>query len=161
MEGWADFYVATVGAAAALAGLLVVAISINIERILKFPSLPGRAGHTLLTIAVALVIACLGLLPGQPSAYFAYEALAGAAIVILTGFREAYRTLETRKPTDPIGWVLIPLLTMAYTCGPTVVGGALLAGGDRSGLYWIAAGVILAFMATLQNGWVLLVEILR
>ena len=34
MEGWSEFFVGEVGAAAALAGLLVVAISINLERIL-------------------------------------------------------------------------------------------------------------------------------
>jgi hypothetical protein len=29
------------------------------------------------------------------------------------------------------------------------------------GLYWIATGIILSFVATRQNGWVLLIEILR
>jgi len=43
MDGWTDFYVAEVGAAAALAGLLVVAISINIQRIMQYPAL--RAGR--------------------------------------------------------------------------------------------------------------------
>ena len=55
MEGWSDFYVAAVGGSAALAGLLVVAISINIAQIMKFPLLPGRAAQTIIKIGAALV----------------------------------------------------------------------------------------------------------
>jgi len=38
---WANFFVAEVGASAALAGLVVVATSINLSRILLFPQLPA------------------------------------------------------------------------------------------------------------------------
>jgi hypothetical protein len=39
---WANFFVAEVGAAAAPSGLIIVAISINLQRILSFPQLPDR-----------------------------------------------------------------------------------------------------------------------
>jgi hypothetical protein len=42
--GWENFLVAETGAAAALAGLLFVAVSINLSRIVSYPGLPGRAG---------------------------------------------------------------------------------------------------------------------
>jgi hypothetical protein len=41
------------------------------------------------------------------------------------------------------------------------VGSILLVAGDDAGLYWIGIGIILSFVAALQNAWVLLVEILR
>ena len=40
---WFDFAVAIVGAAAVLSGLLFVAMSINIERIMGIVTLPTRA----------------------------------------------------------------------------------------------------------------------
>jgi modulator of FtsH protease len=46
--GWDSSFVAEVGAPAALAGLLFVAVSINLTRILQFPQLPGRAAETLI-----------------------------------------------------------------------------------------------------------------
>ena len=71
------------------------------------------------------------------------------------------RTARVRKPEDPIGWVYIPLATVILHCVPNLVGGYLLVVGNDSGLYWVAIGIILSFLATLQNGWVLLIEILR
>jgi hypothetical protein len=44
---WHDFFMGTIGAAAALTGLLFVAISINLDEVLKHPQLPGRAAGTL------------------------------------------------------------------------------------------------------------------
>jgi hypothetical protein len=45
---WATFFAAITGAAAALAGLLFVAVSINLDHILKGPAmLPARAAETL------------------------------------------------------------------------------------------------------------------
>ncbi len=55
-SSWGSFFVAETGASAALAGLLFVAMSINLRRILEFPSLPGRAGETIAILVNALVI---------------------------------------------------------------------------------------------------------
>src|ERR1700691_4458091 len=70
---WANFFVAEVGASAALTGLLVVAISINLSRILSFAQLPGRAAEGLIMLVGVLVLSSAGLVPGQPSWLFGLE----------------------------------------------------------------------------------------
>jgi modulator of FtsH protease len=64
-EEWKDFFVAVSGAASALAGLVFVALSINLSRILEMPGLPARAGETIILLAAALLAALIALIPGQ------------------------------------------------------------------------------------------------
>lgn len=161
MEGWGDFFVAEVGAAAALAGLLVVAISINISRILSFPTLPGRAANTLVIVGGGLVIASLALLPGQPLWLFGWETLAIDLVIAISGIGEMIKVVTHRRPQDPFSWILVAGSGLVASVLPHLVGGAVLVAGNPSGLYWIAVGIILGLVATLENGWVLLVEILR
>ena len=53
------------GASAALLGLLFVSLSINIQTILKYPNLPGRAAATLGILLVVLVVCFFGLAPNE------------------------------------------------------------------------------------------------
>ncbi len=161
MEGWNEFFVAEVGAAAALAGLLVVAMSINIEKIMGMATLPPRAAQTLIIISTALVLASLGLFPRQSMTAFGWEAIVAGAAIALTGALEIRNLFARRQKTDPLFWSLYPLLLVVITALPPIIGGALLVAGDETGMFWIGVGIIIAFLTTLQGGWVLLVEILR
>jgi hypothetical protein len=83
---WQTFLAAEVGAGASLTGLLFVAVSINLERILSFPKLPARAAETLTLLLMVVVIASLELAPQSPAA-LAAEVIAcagGTAAVVLT-----------------------------------------------------------------------------
>ena len=161
MGDWTDFFVAEVGAAAALAGLLVVAVSINVAKIMSFPLLPGRAAQTLIIIGGALMISSFALFPGQPTPILGYEAIVIGLIVASSGLVQFRSALKMREAGNPLTWTMIPLGMVALAALPEIIGGVLLVAGGDGGLYWIATGIILSFVATLQNGWVLLIEILR
>jgi hypothetical protein len=71
MGEWSDFFVAELGAAAALTGLVIVGISINVTRILAMPGLIGRAAETLIAPTGLLVISTFALVPHQPGWFWA------------------------------------------------------------------------------------------
>jgi hypothetical protein len=159
-EHWTDFGVATAGAAAALAGLLVVAISINLERILQFPSLPHRAGQTLVLVTLPLVTSLLLIVPGQPRAALASELL---LIGLVTGSFMLVRDARTpmSEQESRVSRLFARILPSILTCGCLVVAGATLAAEGGGGLYWLVPAVLASFIFGLINAWVLLVEILR
>ena len=107
-ELWRDYFVAVLGATAALTGLLFVAISINLDRILEFPNLPKRAANTLGVLLALLVASTLLLAPGQDRHLLGVElvvvgVLAAAQTVVLDArMRRAGRpaTAATRRPTS-------------------------------------------------------------
>jgi modulator of FtsH protease len=157
---WNDFFVACAGASAALAGLVFVAVSINIERILKFEGLPERSLSTLLLLVAVLLVSIVGLVPGQSRAALGAELL---GVSIVTGGMIALFTARSRKGADnepPSGFVLRVLFVAAGTL-PLVIGAVSILADAGGGLYWILAGIVFAITGAVTNAWVLLVEILR
>jgi len=159
MGAWTGFFETSAAASATLVGLLVVAISINISRILGFASLPDRAASALIPLAGVLVVCLLALVP-QPTWAFAGEVLVtGVAIWAQTG-RLLFRWFRNTEGVR-LQWVLFHIPLNQVQTVPFIVAGVLLALGFPSGLYWIVPGVIASLLAGLLNTWVLLVEILR
>jgi hypothetical protein len=155
---WHDFFVGTIGASAALTGLLFVAISINLEQILKYPQLPGRAAGTLGILVSALVVSGFALAPGQSNRALGIE-IAGAGAVVAA--QALWVTHGKKTPNEPKAWVVEHLVTLLLPSIAFIVGGVSLALGGGGGLYWVLAGILFAFVSASINGWVLLVEIKR
>ena len=63
--GWSNFLSAETGAAAALAGLIFVAVSINVGKILQFPVATTRAFEALVLLMGVLFLGTFGLAPNQ------------------------------------------------------------------------------------------------
>jgi hypothetical protein len=67
-EGWGELFLAEAGASAALAGLLFVAVSINLERIVALRSLPEAALGAIVVAGISFLLRAGGglywLVPG-------------------------------------------------------------------------------------------------
>ncbi|WP_157117484.1 hypothetical protein [Nocardia vaccinii] len=155
---WESFAVAEVGAAAALAGLLVVACSINIREILQMPPVVSRLAGSLSLFIGVLMAGTILLVPAQDHRLAGGE-LAVAGLVV-AGVVLRHHGVHRDRPEyrrHALGMavltVISPLLiTTAGVCYAVGIGG---------GLYWLFPGTLLAFAVGLFNAWVALVEILR
>ena len=157
---WSTFFAAELGALAALTGFVVVAISINLNRILAFSTLPSRAFEALIVPVGALTATGLVLIPEQPAALIGAEVLAtGAAMLVAVTAIQA----RSRRAKENVGATKrMARAALSAAVGLLVViGGALLAANARAGLYWIAAGDIVCMIAVVLSAWVLLIEIMR
>lgn len=156
--GWENFFVAEAGASAALSGLLFVAVSINLTRILQFTHLPGRAAETLVVLLSPLGVATVGLVPGLEPRSLGI----GLLFVWFVAWMIPTRLqLMDRKREDPERRFTFRILTGQLPTLPIGLAGISLLLGCRSGLYFLVASVFMAFTAGVLNAWVLLVEILR
>ncbi len=158
---WTNFFIAAAGASAALAGLAIVAISVNISRILEFPHLPARSGATVARLILILVCSMAALIPQPPLALGA-EIIAFAMAGWLLELRSNRRAVRAHADLGrPRFESLLESVVGEVQVLPFLVGAILLVAGRTSGYYCVAAGVIAIFIFSTLNVWVLLVEILR
>jgi hypothetical protein len=155
---WATFFSAELAALATLTGLVVVAISINLPRILAYAHLPTRAGEALIGPVGAITVTSLVLVPEQPALLLGAEVILIGLVMVVAPIVFQARAWRVRK--DAWERIMRAVSTTGFSLA-FVGGGALLLEGARSSLYWIAAGDILGILAVVLSAWVLMVEILR
>jgi hypothetical protein len=158
MQGWHDFFVAEAGASAALAGLLFVAMSINLTRILEYRHLPSRAIEALLALLSVLIIATLALVPGQSQ--LAYGIEIGITGLVIWGV-QTFALARTWKDAHPRAKSTARILINQLPPLPFVIAGILLAAGHPTAIYGVVPGTLLSLAAGIFGAWVLLIEIQR
>jgi len=157
---WSDFLVAAAGATSALGGLVFVALSINLTRILELPGVSGRAGETLLILGTGLIASLVALVPGiGPSRL-------GVAFIVLWVPTWGAPTLIQIRAFRQHRYHRLHLavwrfLLYQFATTPLLLAGLSLNGYFAGGLLWFAAAVVLILIVALFGAWVLLVEILR
>jgi modulator of FtsH protease len=156
---WHDLFVASAGAAAALTGLIFVAVSINLAEVLADRRLVIRAAETLSLLLGLLLLAVFVLVPGQDRAVLGSEV--GVLGLVMALVLLASRLRLPSEAGEPLTWSLVPLTVILGGTAPMIVAGISVLAGAGGGLYWLLPELILGFTGAILNAWILLVEIKR
>jgi len=158
---WTNFFLASAGASATLAGLVIVAISVNITRILQFPQLPIRAAATVINLILILVSSMATLVP-QPARFLGFEIAGFGFLAWIFELRSSHKAIAARvEARRPRFESLLQVTLGQLQTLPFVAAGVWIFLNNINGLYAVAFGILMIFIASTLNAWVLMVEILR
>jgi len=157
---WEPFFTALIAAAAALTGLLFVAVSINLNQILQHAKfLPARAAETLAMLLLIMVSSGLALVPQSTRLLGVEIAIVMVPMLVITVWRQVgYRR---QNHDDPLLWTISRMGGTATATIPCTVAAFSLALHWGGGFYWLAPTALLGIVGSVYNAWVLLVEIVR
>jgi hypothetical protein len=155
---WETFAVITGGAAAALAGLLFVAVSIRVDVIARSQELRNRAAQTLSLFFTVVVIAALIAIPGQGYRTLGSELLA-LAVITGVGLYMLDRRANAERSNQPIALILDAVSPNLLTSLLLLAAGIVLALGVHAGLYVLAAPVLTALAGGVIGAWLFLTKV--
>jgi modulator of FtsH protease len=160
IESWDSFFVAETAAAAALLGLLFVAISINLKQVLEAGGLTDRALGALLLLLAILILGLLMAMPDQVVWMLGWETVGISAVTGIIGTLLGLRGL---RQADKQYWANFfwNVVSFVGVLAVIAIGGVLMFGGGEAGFYWVAVGMCLTLVRAVSEGWIFLVEINR
>lgn len=156
-DQWHDFFIATAGAAASLAGLLFVAISLHIRYVATETVYRDMARGSLIGLMIALVLSLLVLIH-QPGRWLAVESGgAGVAYLVVVGGQQA---LSRRRKGRPVPRASLLRSLAAYLMAAIGLAAAIgILFGTGPGLYVQAAIVVVIILWSVWNAWVLVIGV--
>jgi modulator of FtsH protease len=160
MNSWETFFFAEVGASAALAGLVFVGISINLNKISSYPTLANRALEALLVLLTSLSISSLLLVPNQTLITISIEILTIGLIIWITVTIVDINIWKHTEVKHRRGSILLLLLNQITTI-PYIIAGIIIFFNGFVGIYWLVPAILLSFIKAILDAWVLLIEINR
>jgi hypothetical protein len=157
---WSNFFSAEAGASATLTGLIFVAVSINLSKIVAMRLLIARAAKALFTLIGVLLASTLCMAPGQSPKSLGWElSVTGVIVWLLTSI--CYQAATRHNQYVELPQKIYQLVLTELSALPFIAGGVTLILGAGGGLYWLLAGTVFSFVAALLDAWVLLIEIHR
>ena len=157
-EQWNNFFVMVGGGAAALAGLIFVAMSINHEIIIRNTTHRNRAINMLTGFTAIFMASSLALIGNQSLGVLGFEWLVLwliATFIFIRGY-----VIAIRSGMSSIG-LNTPRLAGGTICYVIEVVGAifLILGYNSSGLYIAAIAIIILFAFLISGAWLLMIGI--
>lgn len=156
-DQWHDFFLMVGGAAAALMGLVFVALSLNLGVVVRDVTHRYRAIGTLTNFAGIFVLCALTLMAGQNHVALGTEwllASSGAGAVVLYGYLRARTGGGSRSTLSLLRAVSNTGLYVAQ-----IVGSIVLLLGSTAGLYIAAVAMVILAAYSVSGAWLLLVGV--
>src|SRR5580698_3420450 len=149
---WSTFFSAQTGASAALTGLIFVAVSINLAKIVAYPHLISRSAKALATLTGILIASTLCLAPVKSVTTLGIELIClGVLIWLLATISQRGASRHNRHATSAKKAFDVLLGQIAVI--PLIVSGVSLIFHRGGGLTWLEAAVVLSFVAALLDAW--------
>ena len=157
---WRMFFLAMLGAAATLTGLLFVSVSINLDRILAGAKLlPSRARETIASLLLIVAYSALTLVP-QDTTLLGTEILAMATPLLVGTLWDQIQHLRS-NPDDQTLWSVSRMAATGLGVVPATLAGISLIIRWGGGFYLLVPATLLGIFGAVYSAWVLLVEIAR
>jgi hypothetical protein len=160
LTAWSYYFSTIASADATLTGLIFVAVSINLTKILATPGLTGRVAEPMIQLFGVLAISTTCLIPGITAHTLGMLIL--SITFIIWAFQVYTQLLYVAAKTgNPRYWLVTRVVQTQVACIPLIISGVMLLYAAPHALYWAAAGFVLALASGVESAWVLLIEILR
>jgi hypothetical protein len=154
---WHDYFVMVGGGAAALTGLVFVAMSLHLSDIASDPTHRHRA-RTILTALTTVFIRCgLVLMGGQTARAVGIEifvVIVGVEVIVFRSLIDALRLTAAEQHG-----ILSRTLGYGGCLLIEQTGAAILFFGHTWGLYAIGVGMMASFLFIVSGAWLLLVGV--
>lgn len=156
---WSEFNVAMLGATAALAGLVIVAASVNVEKIIASPVLVARLAAALATLLLTLIVSGFGLFPELEPFWYGVAVLCVSLPVLVI---QGYASYRVQVDPERHGRQRILKSIPGFIClACYVASGVMLLVGHPAGLAFTAIAALTAIAAAILISWIVLIEVLR
>lgn len=157
IDQWHDFFVMVGGGAAALAGLVFIAMSINISIITRDATHRNRAIATLTGFTAVFMVCAFALIGNQNYQSLGVEWFAVSLVPTVTYIRVYLRARRIGKSSIGLS---VGRFIQGTTCYVVqIIGSVLLISGRVAGLYVASVAMVLSFAFFISGAWLLIIGV--
>jgi hypothetical protein len=157
IDQWNNFFIMVGGGAATLAGLVFIAMSINLSIITRDATHKNRAIATMTGFTAVFVICALALIGNQNYRWIGVEWLAVSLVPTITYIRVYVRARKIGKSSVGLSVGRFIAGTSCYVA--QIAYSILLILGYVAGLYVASVAMVLSFAFFISGAWLLITGI--
>jgi len=157
IDQWNNFFVMVGGGAAALAGLVFIAMSINLSIITRDATHKNRAIATLTGFTAVFMICAFALIGNQNYQWIGIEWLVVTLVPTITYIRVYFEATKLGRSSVGLSIGRFIVGTTCYLA--QIAGSAFLISGYVAGLYVASAAMVLSFAFFISAAWLLITGI--